>query len=339
MSSDQGSQELSPQRILQFGFGYAPPLILEAAIQHRVFDALDSGPKTVEEMAQATGASARGLRILMNALVGLEFLTRESENYSLTPDSAKFLVTTKPSFMGGMFRHMSRQLIPNWLCLGEVVQTGKPAKGVNQEGTGAEFFRDFVEDLFPSGYPAAQAMARELKLSEREGSCRALDLAAGSGVWSIALAEASPQVEVTAVDWAEVLPVTRKVAERHGVGDRYRFVEGDLLEANFGNGYHVATLGHILHSEGIERSRALLKKTFEAMASGGTIAIAEWLVDPDRRGPLSGLIFAVNMLVHTDEGDTFSFDEIRGWLEESGFQNVRTLDVPANSPLILGEKP
>jgi 3-hydroxy-5-methyl-1-naphthoate 3-O-methyltransferase len=112
-----------------------------------------------------------------------------------------------------------------------------------------------------------------------------------------------------------------------------------LLQADFGSNHTVATLGHILHSEGEERSRALLAKTLHALASGGTIAIAEYLVNPDRSGPLNGLFFAVNMLVNTDSGDTYSFEEISSWLAEAGFTNARTLESPGPSPLILATKP
>ena len=167
-----------------------------------------------------------------------------------------------------------------------------------------------------------------------------LDLAAGSGVWSIALAQQSPHVRVTAVDWAGVIPVTRKVTARHGVADRFRFVEGDLLETELGSGYAIATAGHILHSEGEERSRLLLKKTFDALAPGGTMAIAEILVDAHRTGPLPALLFAVNMLVNSDHGDTFSLGEIRRWLHDAGFERVRTVEVPGLAPLlILATKP
>jgi hypothetical protein len=146
-------------------------------------------------------------------------------------------------------------------------------------------------------------------------------------------------VRVTAVDWPDVLKVTRRVAARHGLESRYKFVEGDLHRADFGTGHHVATLGHILHSEGEEGSRALLKKTFAALAPGGTVAIAEWLVTEDRTGPAPGLIFGVNMLVNTDRGDVFSFEEIRRWLHEAGFTNARTVEAPAVSPLVLADRP
>jgi len=78
---------------------------------------------------------------------------------------------------------------------------------------------------------------------------------------------------------------------------------------------------------------------FNALGPGGTIAIQEFLVNADRTGPLPSLIFAVNMLVNTDEGDTFSFEEISSWLTEAGFVDPRTLASPGPSPLILATKP
>ena len=331
---------VTPERIQQLAWGYAPPLILEAAIRHRVFDVLDGGAKTVAEVANETSASERGLAAVMNALVGLDFLAKDGQaRYSLTPESASFLVSHKPSFMGGMIRHGSGQLIPKWLHLNEVVATGHPAAAVNQQGDGTEFFEQFVNDIFPLSYPAAQALAKYLDCNVEGRMIRVLDLAAGSGVWGIAQAQCSDAVHVTVVDWAGVIPATRKTVAKFGLSDRFTFVEGDLDKADFGSGHDVATLGHILHSEGKERSRALFSKTFKALKSGGTIAIAEFLVNRDRTGPLNALLFAVNMLVNTDTGDTYSFEEIAEWLTAAGFVNARTLEAPGPSPLILATKP
>lgn len=333
------SAPTTPERIYQLAWGFAPPLVLEAAIRHRVFDVLDAGPMTVEQIAQATGTSVRGLSAILNVLVGLSFLARDAQgSYALTAESAAFLVSTKPSFQGGIIKHTSTQLIPNWLELNTVVQTGKPTASVNQEGQGAAFFQELVPDIFPMSYPAAQELAAHLGLAAG-GATSALDLAAGSGVWGIALAQSAPALRVTAVDWPEVIPVTQKIVERFGLTSRFSFSHGDLLQADFGAGHNVATLGHILHSEGIERSKALLARTFAALASGGTIAIQEFLVNPDRSGPVQGLIFAVNMLVNTDTGDTYSFDEISAWLREAGFTNPRTIPTHGPSPIILATKP
>lgn len=324
---------------MQFAWGYTAPLMIEAAVQHKVFDVLDAGPRSVEQVSEETGASVRGLRAVMDALIGLGLLSKDgAERYSLVPESAAFLVSTKPGFQGGLFRHVSTQLIPNWLNLVEIVRTGKPAAAVNQESAGTDFFHKFVEDIFPMSYRAACALAEALGVAKAEETVSVLDVAAGSGVWGIAMAQASPKVQVTAVDWPGVLPVTQKMAQRFGVADRFKFVGGDLLEADFGSGHTIATLGHILHSEGEKRSRALLQKVFNALAGGGTIAIQEFLVNEERTGPPPGLIFAVNMLVNTDEGNTYSVKEIGEWLTASGFTQVRTLDAPGPSPIILATK-
>lgn len=330
---------VTPERIMQFAWGYVPTMVLESAIHHRVFDVLDGGAKTVKETATATGASERGLRSVMNVLVGLKFLEKDGDRYKLTPESEMFLVSTKPSFQGGILKHTSGHLIPRWLKLNEIVGTGKPMAAVNQEGDGSAFFQNFVMDIFPMSYPSATVLAKHLELEKRERPVRVLDLAAGSGVWGIALAQSAKNVTVTDVDWEGVLPATRSSVERFGLSGRFNFIAGDLNSADFGQGYDVATLGHILHSEGETRSRALLRKTFDALAPGGIIAIAEFLVNEDRTGPVGSLLFAANMLVNTDEGDTFSFEEISGWLKEAGFVDMQLLEAPGPSPLVLATKP
>ena len=333
-------QQITPERIMGLAFAYSAPLMIEAAIRHRVFDTLETGAKTIEQVSSETGASVRGLRALMNGLIALELLAKdEAGRYSLTPESSAFLVSTKPSFQGGIFRHTSNQLIPKWLDLNEIVRVGKPVRVMDEETEGAKFFQEFVEDIFPLSYGAARALAGALGVSNAEREVKVLDVGAGSGVWSVALAEASPHVTVTALDWAEVIPVTRRITARHNVSDRYRFIEGNIRTADFGNGYDVVTLGHILHGEGEERSRQLIRKVFDALAPGGTIVIAEMVANEDRTGPPFALIFAVNMLVNTEHGDTFSFGEMSAWLEEAGFEDARMLDAPGPSPLILATKP
>src|SRR5581483_10611172 len=208
--------QVTPERIMQMAWGYVPPLVLEAAIRHHVFDVLDSGPKDIWGVQKATGASARGLTAIMDALVGLNFLTKDEQNrFSLTPESSTFLVSTNPSFFGGMIKHCSEQLIPRWLNLNEVVATGKPVTPVNQEKSGGEFFHDFVLDIFPMSYGPAQALATHMNYG-------------ASGVWGIAQAQSFPRVHVTAVDWPEVIDITKKTAAKFGLSERFSFIEGDL---------------------------------------------------------------------------------------------------------------
>jgi 2-polyprenyl-3-methyl-5-hydroxy-6-metoxy-1,4-benzoquinol methylase len=223
--------------------------------------------------------------------------------------------------------------------LDEAVRTGRPVLPVNQENQGPIYFSEFVESLFPLNYKAARVLGEHLGISRLAVPATVLDIGAGSGVWGIALAHLSPHLRIHAVDWPEVLEVTKRVARRQGVADRLTVSQGDLLEAEFGKGHQLAVIGHILHSEGPDRSRQLLKKTFAALAPGGTIAISEFMPNDDRTGPANALIFAVNMLVHTEAGGTFTFEEVAGWLRSAGFKQPRLLDAPAPSPLVLATKP
>jgi SAM-dependent methyltransferase len=330
----------TPERLQQLGFAYAPPLIISAAVNNKVFDALDGGAKTVQQLQKETGGCARGLRAIMDALVGLELLKKDRQaKYSLTPESQAFLISEKPGTLAGFFGSILPVLTSRWLRLTDIVRDGRPPVAVNQETEGTEFFSQLVETIIPMSYPGAQKLADHLKVANAKEQLRVIDLAAGSGIWGIAAAQKSPRVRVTAVDWAGMIPTTKRITEKFGVRDRFDFIEGDLSEANLGSGYDVATLGHILHSEGEERSRQLLNKTFRALKSGGTIAIAEWLVNDDRTKPLPSLMFSVQMLVNTEKGDTFSFNEIKKWLEDAGFKKVRKLEAPGPSPLILATKP
>jgi 3-hydroxy-5-methyl-1-naphthoate 3-O-methyltransferase len=333
---------VTPQHLLEMSWGFAPTLMLDAGVKIGLYEALDGKSMNPAQIAQKTGASPRGLKGLLEGLTGLGVLKRSGDQFSLAPDTAAFLVRGKPGYIGGVLKHFTGQLLDNWRNLAGCVKTGKPSTSVNEQAGGAEFFAQFVEDLYDLNSPGAGALAAELAKRfslESAGKIRALDIAAGSGVWGIALAQRLPGVQLTAVDWPQVTPVTRKVAARCGVGDRLTTVEGDIGEVAFPTGNRVALLGHILHSEGEARSRKLLKKVYDALAPGGIIAIAEFVLDDTRTGPPFPLIFALNMLVHTQDGDAFTFGQLTNWLTDAGFTQVTQIPIPAPSPALVAVKP
>jgi len=338
--TNRSPENLTPQRLLQYGNGYAAPLMIHASVANGLFDALDGRAMLAEELSVATGASVRGIRILLKGLLAISVVVRDSDGkYTLAPDASAFLVKGKPDYQGAIFRHYATQVIPRWLQIEEVVRTGRPAAAINVEAEGAGYFEKFVEALFPNSYPAAKVLASELGLHRAVSSVKVLDIAAGSGVWGIALAQSSPFVTVSALDWPGVITVTKRIAAQYGVGDRITTIAGDLHEVDYGGPYDIATLGQILHSEGEEKSRKILAKTYDALAPGGVAAIAEFVVNDDESGPPASLIFSVNMLVNSEAGDTYTFRELRSWLDEAGFVDVRAVDAPGLSPLILAKRP
>src|SRR5438552_10986548 len=211
----------------------------------------------------------------MNALVGLGLLKKNRQGqYSRRPGSAAFLLSKEPGTHAGFFGTIAPQLISRWLRLSDIVREGRPAVAVNQETEGTEFFSQLVENIIPMSYPPAQKLGDHLKLAKAKNEIRVLDLGAGSGIWGIALAQKSTRVRVTAVDWAGMIPTTKRITQKFGVGDRFNYVEGDMLEANFGSGYDIATIGKILNSEVAGRSRRMPRKLFSVLNSGSNVVIA-----------------------------------------------------------------
>jgi hypothetical protein len=196
--SPSASSQISPERLMQFTFGFAPPLMIEAAIRHGVFDILDKGAKTLDALCAETGTSTRGLQTLLNALVGLNVLSKDATgHYALTEESATYLVAGKPTYHGAFFLLTSGPMLSSWGKLHEVVRSGRTTHRINREQDGVAFFLQFVEDIFPIHYAGAQALAKALAVSNVATPISVLDLAAGSGVWSVALAQQSPHIRVT----------------------------------------------------------------------------------------------------------------------------------------------
>ena len=333
------NKRVSPEKILDMNWDYAKTSALAAGVELDVFTHIASGKKTVNQISKAAKSSRRGMEMLLNALAGLGLLAKDKSGlFSLMPESSEFLIRGKPRYLGDMSLH-AQELNRIWLHLAECVRSGRPYTALDKKGAGEDFFSILVRGLFQMNYPCAKYAALYLKRKHQNIS-DILDVAAGSGVWSIAIAEEFKTAVVTALDFPEVTKVTREYVNRLNLGDRYKYIKGDLRSINFGRErYGLIILGHICHSEGKIYTQQLIKKSFRSLKKGGVLLIAEFLLDNDKAGPLMSLLFALNMLVNTNEGDVFRTVELKRWLHGAGFRQVKTLDkAPSVSPLILAVK-
>jgi ubiquinone/menaquinone biosynthesis C-methylase UbiE len=186
-----------------------------------------------------------------------------------------------------------------------------------------------VASLFPGNFSASQAIVSRIPDKERRKIREILDVAAGSGAWSLAFAQAIPDARVTTVDFPETTPITRSFAQQVRVADRYSYLEGDLRQVDFGRDkYDLVILGHIIHSEGAGHGQALLRKCHAALRPGGRLLIAEYVPNDARTGPPMPMLFALTMLLQTDEGNVFTLREFRTWLKDARFRNVTTIPAP-----------
>jgi len=324
----------------ELSFYFAPQTVLFTALKLGVFEAVGVAPKNADELALNIRCSPRGVRMLVNCMAGMGLLEKNGGRYGLTDLSRQYFLSSSVNYLGSLFI-CSDQLLKLWLTLPDAVETGRPALPLLPEPDRERLNLDIVEALFQVHREAAWRLPRALAEAFSFGNepIVILDVAAGSAVWSLPFALRSERVAVTAIDFSPVFSVAKKFAAAFGVRDRYAFVAGDIRTADFGaERYDLALLGHICHSEGAEWSRRLIDKCFRALKKNGRLLIMDYVADEERKTELMPLLLALNALLGTAEGDTFTFSEYRRWLSGAGFTVIRALDVGAPSPVIAALK-
>lgn len=314
---------------------------LRTGVELDVFGPLAGGAKTAEQVADEIGANSRGVELLLDALVGLELLARAEGRYRLTDVADLYLVPSSSLFLGPYLK-LTEGLHERWQGLTEVTRTGKPATEVNVDQTAEEFFPSLAATLFATNYATAHMVADALALDKLPAEARVLDVAAGSGVWSLALAEAHRTLKIEMLDFPSVLEVGRQYAEKCGVADRCRYLAGNWrdvpLEPEI---YDIVVLGHILHSEGLAASTELLAKCYKSMKSGGLLVIAEFMPNDDRTAPALPLLFALNMFMMTTAGCVFTPGELESMMQAAGFAEMYRLELPyygKESPVLVATR-
>ncbi|TPW18643.1 MAG: O-methyltransferase family 2 [Elusimicrobia bacterium] len=328
----------SPQKILDMVFGFTPTVALATAVRLDVFTVLSQGVSTVPELSKATGAGLRGLVMLLDFLVSLGLVEKQSGRYSVTPESESYLVRGKDTYVGG-FLDLAPGMMQDWLRLGDTLKTGEPVRRVETQDASEEFFPPLIRALYVANMGAARNLARKLGIGTRWRGLRILDVAAGSGVFGIGALLEDPSSTVTALDYPRILNVTREFAAKAGVEDRLSYLEGSLREVPLeDNTFDLALLGNICHSEGEDASREFFRKLQPAMRAGGKVAVIDMVPNEERTGPPFPLLFALNMLLHTRQGGTFTQGEYTRWLQEAGFKKVEAVDIRSHSPAIVASK-
>ena len=332
---------VTPEQIIDDLWAPRATQVLVTAVELDLFSRLADGVKSAAQVAAEAGAAPRPVRHLLDALVSLGYLDKagdDTDGYELTAVSRRFLVRGSPSYLGDMCRE-TRILWPSWARLTDVVRTGEPTAPWEREDAGRDNFPQLVSAWFPLSFGAARAAVAALPEDTRRGIRRILDVAAGSGAWSLAFATELGDVRVTTVDRPEVNEITRSYAERHGVAERYEYIAGDLRDVPFGDGYDLVILGYIVHSEGPEWGRRLIEKAYTSLRDGGSLLIGDMIANNARTGPDVPLVFAAtDLLLFTEHGDVFTAEDYRTWLTGAGFRSVDVVDVLAASPLLVATK-
>jgi ubiquinone/menaquinone biosynthesis C-methylase UbiE len=333
--SDQMPQP-SPELFFETVSSYQRPAAIKAAIELDVFTVLAEGKQTSQELAAHCQTSERGMRILCDYLVIIGFLTKADGRYVLTPDSAVFLDRRSPAYMGSTLEFLlAPTLVSGFDDLAAAVRKGGTM--MPEGGTVAPenpVWVKFARAMTPMMAMPAQLMAKLLS-SDGERELKVLDIAAGHGLFGIAIAEQNPRAEVVALDWPNVLEVAQENARRAGVSERYSTIEGSAFDVDYGSGYDLVLLTNFLHHFDPPTCESLLRKVHASLAEAGSAVTLEFVPNDDRVSPPVPAAFSMMMLGSTPGGDAYTFPELERMFKNAGFAQSELHQLPATPEQVI----
>jgi len=314
--------------------GFRASRILLSAWELGVFSALGQEKKTAEEVSDLIGSDTRATDRLMNALCAIGLLAKEGNLFHNREAAGRFLVKGKPEYLAGLGHHVN--LWDRWSTLTGAVRAGGAVGSRPVGDRGDEWLRSFIGAMHDRGIRQAPSTIAAIDL---EGVSRVLDLGGGPGDFAMAFVRASDFITATVFDLPQVIPLTREYIEEAGLSDRVDTRAGDFLIDDLGSGYDLIYLSAIVHSLSPDECRFLFRKCVDALEPGGRVVVQDWVMSEDRTEPAEGALFAINMLVNTRSGDSYTEAELHSWLGEAGLTDMATHETPSGSAQVTGRKP
>ncbi len=326
--------EFSFSDIRAMASGFRESRIILTGFELGVFTSLADREKSSAEVAGEIEADPRATDRLLNALCAIGLLTKEGDRFRNREATGRFLVNGSPDYLAGIGHQAN--LWHRWSTLTEAVRAGSAVESRPVGERGDEWLRSFISAMHDRGVKQAPAMIAAIDL---EGVDRVLDLGGGPGDFAMAFVRAGETVSATVFDLPPVVPLTREYVEAAGLSDRVDTLAGDFLLDDIGSGYDLIFISAIIHSLSPDDCRFLLGKCAEALNPDGRIVISDWVMSEDRTEPADGALFALNMLVNTRDGDSYTEAEMYAWLGEAGLTDFSTTGMPFGAALVIGRKP
>jgi SAM-dependent methyltransferase len=322
------------QMLRDIASGFQRSRVLLTAFELGVFSAIRGEYKSSNRIAALLKTNPRATDRLLNALCALGFLKKRQYRFSCTPLSLKFFVKGEPTYLPGLMHAV--HLWDTWSTLTEAVIKGTSVShraGTNDRGSA--WLSAFIAAMHDRAKISAGPIVRTMNLSGVE---RVLDVGGGSGAYAMAFVRAGRGITATIFDLPNVIPLSRRYVASAGLSDRINFLTGDYLNDRLGKGYDLVFLSAIIHSNSSGENRRLIKKCARALNPGGRVVVQDFIMDDDRVHPPHGALFALNMLVGTARGDTYTAREVSAWMKSAGLANIERNDNRFGTTQIAGRR-
>jgi hypothetical protein len=299
---------------------------------------------TAGGLAEALAIEERPAEMLLTGCAALGLLVKHEGRYVNSPTAEEFLVRGKPDYFGGWVQMLDQRLYPGWGRLTDAIRTNRPTtwdpdrQSSLFDGEDPRLLAVFWEAMHALSTFTARALGQAVDLS---GARRLLDVGGGSGAFDIELCRLYPDLTATVYDLPKVVDIAAGKIAAAGLPQRIGTVAGDFFaDPSLPGGHDTILLSMILHDWAEDRCRAILRKCWAALPSGGQVVIAELLVNDARTGPPAAALMSLNMLVET-EGRNYTPAEYGAWLGDLGFRDVRTtwFEAAGANGAVVGRKP
>jgi len=239
---------------------------------------------------------------------------------------------------------LDQRLYTGWGRLTEAIRTNRPTtwdpdrQSSLFDGEDPQLLAVFWEAMHSLSTFTARSLGQAIDLS---GARRLLDVGGGSAAFDIELCRLYPDLTATVYELPRVADIAAAKVKEAGIAKRIETVTGDFFaDSALPGGHDTILLSMIMHDWAEDRCRAILRKCWDALPSGGQIIIAELLVNDARTGPPAAALMSLNMLIET-EGRNYTPAEYGAWLGDLGFQDVRTVwfEAAGANGAVIGRKP
>jgi ubiquinone/menaquinone biosynthesis C-methylase UbiE len=291
--------------------------IILTGAEFDIFTLIDRKINTTEKIAAKIKVDKRALARLLDALAVFGILEKNEFTYTLAKEFES-LSSDHPESVLPMVLHMN-DMWDSWTYLTEAVAEGKNPGKVSWADNTEKNTESFIGAMHVAGRKLSCKIAEKLDLS---GYKKLLDIGGASGTYTIAFLEKNPLMKSIIFDLPEVIPMSKKGIQKAGLDERVEFETGDYNFDKLPQGCDLALLSAIIHQNSPKENFELYSKIYRVLEPEGMLVIRDHIMDSTRTIPPGGAVFAINMLVATSGGDTYTFDEVKESLEKAGFRDV-----------------
>ncbi len=321
---------MTPQELRELVFNFRNSRIILTALELDLFSAIVGEAKTSDNISKIISSDGRSTEKLMNVLCNLNLLKKENGKFSNSEFSARYLVKNSPDYISNLM-HASN-LWDSWGNLTEVIKRGNTA---GRDAEKNKWKENFIEAMH---YRASRDASKDISNLDLTGVKSVLDLGGGSGAYAMEFIKQKKDIKATVFDLPDVIPLTLKYISANGFEGKINTIKGNYLYDDIGSGYDLIFLSAIIHSNSFEENKGLIKKCAKALNDNGQIIIQDYAMDEDRLTPEAGALFAINMLVNTKGGDTFTQEEIYSWLRDAGINDIKRNETIHIAAQIIGRE-